>query len=155
MWLAKRFIRRVTSEDLPRVLDIWRGAVDATHHFLTAADRRDIETEVVVILPQLPLWLAVDSCDCPLGFMLLEGSHMEAPYIDSQQRGIGNRRALIEHALTIHSTITTDVNEQNTQALGFYLHIGFNRLGRSEKDNQGHAYPLLHMQLSSPVNTRR
>lgn len=37
--------------------------------------------------------------------------------------------------------------EQNSQALGFYQHIGFSIIGRSELDGQGKPYPLLHMEL--------
>jgi len=40
-----------------------------------------------------------------------------------------------------------DVNEQNPQALGFYLHEGFEVIGRSETDGLGQPYPLLHMKL--------
>jgi putative acetyltransferase len=42
-----------------------------------------------------------------------------------------------------------DVNEQNIQAVGFYKHIGFHVLGRSESDGQGKEYPILHMGLES------
>jgi len=142
-------IRRSTAGDRPRVLDIWREAVDATHHFLTPADKRDIESEVVAFLPQALLWLAVDDNDCSLGFMLLEESRMEALFIDPLQRGRGIGRALVEHALSIQPTITTDVNEQNIQAIGFYMHLGFERIGRSPTDNEGRAYPLIHLRLSS------
>jgi putative acetyltransferase len=150
LWIS----RRTKAADCQRVLDIWRGAVDATHHILTPADRRDIETEVVAFLPQAPFWLAVDDNDHVLGFMLLEGAHMEALFIDPLQRGLGIGCALVQHALSIHPTISADGNEQNTQAIGFYIHIGFERTGHSEKDKQGRAYPLIHMRLSSAVNTR-
>jgi len=45
--------------------------------------------------------------------------------------------------------LTLDVNEQNTQALGFYLHQGFEIVGRSPKDGLGQPYPLLHMRRHS------
>lgn len=38
-----------------------------------------------------------------------------------------------------------DVNEQNEQAVGFYLHMGFEVAGRSELDGTGKPYPLLHL----------
>ncbi|TMD66902.1 MAG: GNAT family N-acetyltransferase [Chloroflexi bacterium] len=49
---------------------------------------------------------------------------------------------------------TVDVNEQNDQALGFYLRMGFVVVGRSELDSNGKPYPLLHMRLAS-VNGKR
>jgi putative acetyltransferase len=42
---------------------------------------------------------------------------------------------------------TVDVNEQNPQAVGFYLHEGFQQVGRSPLDGLGKPYPLLHLSL--------
>ncbi len=40
-----------------------------------------------------------------------------------------------------------DVNEQNPQAVGFYEHMGFRLVSKSELDGEGKPYPILHMQL--------
>lgn len=42
-----------------------------------------------------------------------------------------------------------DVNEQNAQARGFYEHEGFEVIGRSETDEQGEPFPILHMRLKA------
>ena len=138
-------IRKSTSADAMRLIEIWRDAVDATHDFLTREDRMAIEEEVRSFLPAAPLWIAVDRGDRPLGFMLLDGSSMEALFIDPAHRGRGVGRMLVEHALTLRPTLTTDVNEQNAQAVGFYERMGFVRTGRSDRDGQGRAYPLIHL----------
>jgi putative acetyltransferase len=44
--------------------------------------------------------------------------------------------------------MTVDVNEQNEQAVGFYLKMGFQVEGRSDEDGFGKPYPLLHMRLA-------
>jgi len=137
-------IRRSTPEDGRRVVDIWRSAVDATHHFLHDDDRRSIEMEVAAFLPQAPLWLATLDGN-PVAFMLLDGTHMEALFVDASHRGSGAGRTLVTHALTLCEALTTDVNEQNTQAIGFYERLGFKRTGRSSLDAQGRAYPLIHL----------
>jgi putative acetyltransferase len=54
---------------------------------------------------------------------------------------------LVERAQCIQLGLTTDVNEQNAQAVDFYEHLGFERTGRSEMDNQGRPYPLIHLRL--------
>ena len=141
-------IRKSRAADRERILDIWRGAVDATHHFLHPGDRRDIEVEVVAFLPKMSLWLAVDCDDMALGFMLMDGSCMEALFIHPLHRGFGIGRALVQHALTFHSFITTEVNEQNSQGVGFYRHLGFERIGYSHHDQQGRPYPLIHLRKS-------
>lgn len=147
--LPTRKIRRSTSDDVDHVLEIWRNAVDATHHFLSKEDRIAIEAEVVSFLPTVPLWLAVDEQDRPLGWMLLDEDRMEALFVDPVSRGAGVGRALVQHALSLHTTIFTDVNEQNLQAVGFYEHLSFVPIGRSECDGQGRAYPLIHLRSAS------
>lgn len=141
-------IRASTPADSARTIEIWRDAVDATHDFLTREDRIAIEEEVREFLPAAPLWLAVDARDRPLGFMLLDGASMEALFIDPACRGSGIGRVLVEHALALHASLTTDVNEQNAQAVGFYERMGFVRTGRSDRDGQGRAYPLIHLRHS-------
>ena len=138
-------IRRSRFEDGERVLKIWCDAVDATHDFLSPGDRAEIEVMVRDVLPPAPLWLATDVDDYPLGFMLLEEEHMEALFVDPAHRGQGIGRMLVEHALGLHPALTTDVNEQNGQAIGFYERLGFVRTGRSATDNQGRPYPLIHL----------
>ncbi|TWB34743.1 putative acetyltransferase [Nitrospirillum viridazoti] len=138
-------IRPSEARDGVRVLGIWRRAVDATHDFLTPADRAAIDAEVADFLPTAPLWLAVDAADRPIGFMLLNGAHMEALFVDPSHRGTGVGRRLVAHALTLHPVLTTDVNEQNGQAVGFYERLGFHPTGRSALDGQGRSYPLIHL----------
>nr|WP_312476684.1 acetyltransferase [Achromobacter ruhlandii] len=138
-------LRTSTPADGERVVDIWRRAVDATHDFLSPQDRHDIEAEVVGFLPAATLDLAVDANDRALAFMLLDGGHMEALFVDPAARGTGVGRALVEDALRRYPGLSTDVNEQNAQAIGFYERLGFERTGRFERDGQGRAYPLIHL----------
>lgn len=138
-------IRPSRPQDGERAVDIWRAAVDATHDFLTPEDRHALDGTVAGFLPHVPLWLAVDGNDVAIGFMLLDGGHMEALFIHPDHRGQGVGRALVEHALARHPGLTTDVNEQNTQAVGFYRRLGFRPTGRSNTDGQGRPYPLIHL----------
>lgn len=140
-------IRMSRGEDRQRVIEIWCSAVDATHEFLSAEDRTAIGHEVEQLLPQLPLWLAVDDNGRPLAFMALSGSHMDSLFVDAAYRGRGIGRRLVEHARAMHSVLTTDVNEQNPQALGFYERLGFRVTGRSSHDEQNRPYPLLHLKF--------
>lgn len=112
-------LRPAKARDTARILEIWRKAVDATHDFLHRADRAAIEEEVTAFLPEAALTLAVDASDKPLGFMFLHEGHMEALFIDPDYHGRGIGKALVQAALAAHPALTTDVNEQNTQAMGF------------------------------------
>jgi putative acetyltransferase len=143
--------RLSTKDDLPRIMDIWRRAVDATHDFLAPDDRDAIEAELVTFFPQISLMLAVDDNDTPLGFMFLHDGHMEALFIDPDQHAKGIGKALIQRAVAEHPALTTDVNEQNHKAIGFYEHQGFERTGRSTHDGQDRPYPLIHLRYKAAV----
>ena len=141
-------IRPARAADGARLLDIWRRAVDATHDFLEATDRQAIDQEVSAFLPQSAAWLATDADDCAVGFMLIDGTHMDALFIDPDWHGKGVGRSLVEHGLALHPAMTTHVNEQNEGALTFYERMGFARTGRSDHDGQGRPYPLLHLRYA-------
>lgn len=138
-------IRRSRDDDGARIVEIWRDAVDATHDFLTRDDRIALDELVSGFLPGAPCWLAVDDKDRPVAFMLIDDGHMDALFVDPAVRGTGVGAALVRHALASHPRMTTDVNEQNGQAIGFYEHLGFRRTGRSPLDGQGRPYPLIHL----------
>ena len=138
-------IRMSRPSEAPSIIQIWKNSVDATHDFLTAYDRQEIEKEVVGFFSETPVWVAANQQDQPLGFMFLHDGHLEALFVDASARGLGVGKQLISHALALHPDLSVDVNEQNQQAVGFYQHLGFQVSGRSALDNQGRPYPLLHL----------
>ncbi|WP_321364218.1 acetyltransferase [uncultured Celeribacter sp.] len=143
--------RPSSDQDLSRVMEIWRRAVDATHHFLAPVDKSAIEAELMEFFPKVSLQLAVDAAGTPQGFMFLHDGHLEALFIDPDQHGKGIGKALISRAIAAHPELTTDVNEQNPEALAFYEHVGFVRTGTSSHDGQGRPYPLIHLRHQSPM----
>ncbi len=138
-------LRSSRPQDGARVIDIWRRAVDATHHFLAPADRQALDAKVSALLPAAPLRLAVDADDVPQAFMWVVDGQLEALFVDPAQHGRGLGRRLVEQALREHPHLCTDVNAQNPQALAFYTRLGFVETGRSPLDGQGRAYPLVHL----------
>lgn len=138
-------IRMSRPAEAPEIIQIWKNSVDATHDFLSAHDRQEVEKEVVGFFSETPVWVATNQHDQPLGFMFLHDGHLEALFVDASARGLGVGKSLISYALAMHPDLSVDVNEQNQQAVGFYQHMGFQVSGRSEQDNQGRPYPLLHL----------
>lgn len=138
-------IRCSRHDEGEKLIAIWCRSVDATHDFLSTEYRTELEDRVSAFLPEAPLWVAVTEKDDPVAFMLLTGEHMDALFVDSTVRGCGVGKLLIEHALTLAPKLTTNVNEQNEQAVGFYQKMGFKVTGRSETDDLGKPYPLLNL----------
>lgn len=141
-------IRQATNADHPLLLDIWLRAVRATHHFLQQADIEALLVQLRdVYLPAVELWIAQDLKGGPLGFIGLNESHVEMLFIEPNRRGEGIGRALLDHARSSRGQMSVDVNEQNPEAVGFYLHYGFIQTGRSPLDGEGRPFPLLHLSL--------
>ena len=138
-------IRRSRHDEGKKLIAIWCRSVDATHDFLSKEYRIELEKLVRSFLPEAPLWVAADEQEEPVAFMLLTGDHMDALFVDPEARGCGVGKLLIEHALSLAPTLTTNVNEQNEQAVGFYKKLGFRVTGRAELDELGRPYPLLHL----------
>ncbi|MDG9884907.1 acetyltransferase [Pseudomonas putida CSV86] len=141
-------IRQATNADHPLLLDLWLRSVRATHHFLQPSDIEALLPQLRdTYLPAVELWVAVDDLDLPTGFIGLNESHVEMLFIEPDLRGQGIGRALLDHARHSRSGLSVDVNEQNPEAAGFYLHYGFVQTGRSPLDGEGRPFPLLHMRL--------
>jgi len=151
------FIRIATPADHETLLDRWLTSVRATHTFVSAADIESLIPEVRHYLGsgESQIWVACEDTGAIMGFMGLSGSKMEALFLAPQFHGRGAGRELVRHAHSLCSDLTVDVNEQNTAARRFYEACGFVVEGRSELDEQGRPYPLLHMRLTVPNNLHR
>ena len=141
-------VYRGTRHDAPRALEIWRAAVDATHRFLSAEHRTEIDAIVAEWLPTADLWLVDDESGRPAGFLAMDGRMIDALFVDPALHGRGYGTALLNQALRLAPDAVVDANEQATNALPFYLARGFVRTGRSETDPGGRPYPLIHLRYA-------
>jgi putative acetyltransferase len=73
-------------------------------------------------------------------------------FVHPAWRGQGIGRRLLSYAVTTLGADELDVNEQNPQAIGFYLRMGFEVVGRSAVDGLGKPYPLLQMRVRHAVS---
>lgn len=137
-----------TAADYPALIDIWETSVRATHDFLTEAHITALRKQILdVYMPQLPLWVARNEAGIMQGFIACLERRIEMLFVSPQSHGHGVGKSLINYAITELAANEVDVNEQNPQALGFYLHMGFESVGRSEQDGEGNPFPLLHLRL--------
>ena len=140
--VAQTVIRRAAGpEEYPRLVAIWRSAVDATHDFLAEADRDEIQSHVASdYLPHVELHVA-DLDGLPVGFAGVSGESLEMLFVDARHLGQGIGTGLLSFVVAQCGVRTVDVNEQNAQAVDFYRRRGFTVVGRSEQDDQGRPLP--------------
>jgi len=113
--------------DDPVLGALWERSVRATHDFLPEDDIQrllPLVRDTYLPMPALEVWVYEDQ-DGIAGFIGTGGQNVEMLFIDPDRRGQGIGRQLLDHARARHDTLTVDVNEQNPQAVGFYLHYGF------------------------------
>ncbi|MDE7174421.1 MAG: GNAT family N-acetyltransferase, partial [Helicobacter sp.] len=136
---------------LPHVVKLWEGSVRSSHHFLNEQDILSIQREVKKALKSTQHVIVAKQKKTFLGFIGIEKNRIEMLFVSPLifRQGIG--RALIKETLNRflnhYQTISVDCNEQNSQALGFYRHLGFEIIGRSPTDSAGRDFPIVHLEV--------
>ncbi len=138
-------IRPARADDHEALLRLWRGAVEATHDFLTPADIDWYERAVAEYLPQMSDLRVADEDGTPVGFIAQEDGEIQMLFVDPAHHGSGIGSALLAAVATGHPVLQVDVNEANPSGRAFYAARGFVQVGRSELDGEGRPFPLLHL----------
>lgn len=140
-------ITGINPDEYTSVINVWEASVRATHHFLK---EEDIQYYKPLILNQylqaVELFAVRNNDNEIIGFSGITEDNIEMLFIDPLYRGKGIGKTLILDALKNHHITKVSVNEQNEQALGFYLHIGFSIKNRHETDGSGKPYPILDLE---------
>ncbi|MGI0117876.1 acetyltransferase [Zooshikella sp. RANM57] len=137
-----------SQKDYSELVSVWESSVRATHDFLTEQDILFYKPMLAdQFFPQVTLKCIKNTDNRILGFIGTAEKNIEMLFIDPDYRGQGVGKKLLTYALNQLGTTKVDVNEQNDQAVGFYQHLGFKVIGRSDKDGMGKPFPLLHMEI--------
>lgn len=126
------------------LLLVWESSVAATHDFLSNQDIIMLRPAVLGELRHVPVLLVAVEEEKPVGFLGMDRDLVKMLFVDAACRGRGTGGALLDEAM-IRGARRVDVNEDNRQAIGFYLHMGFKVSGRSPSDGLGLPFPILHM----------
>ncbi|AJW65260.1 putative N-acetyltransferase YjaB [Elizabethkingia miricola] len=141
-------IREANSEDYADVIRVWEASVRATHHFLDPEDITFYKSIIPEALPQVKLFIYEIEGQVA-GFMGVSGNTLDMLFINPayRRKGIGSK--LFQYAQSEFQISRVDVNEQNQQAVDFYLKTGFVQTGRRATDDFGKAFPILEMTLEN------
>ncbi|KRK90114.1 GNAT family N-acetyltransferase [Lentilactobacillus sunkii] len=144
-----------TTKMLAQLIWVWESSVKKTHHFLSDEEIQQIKPDAMAALKLVPtLVVMFDSEHFPVGFMGIDQNQLEMLFIEPGHRGQGIGKQLIQLGISRYGVTQTTVNEQNTQALEFYQHMGFYEVKRFPLDDQGRPYPLLEMRLLTDIKQK-
>jgi putative acetyltransferase len=144
-------INEILESEYPETVAVWEASVRATHDFLKEEDIVYFRPLILnEYLKAVDLKCVKDSQKKIIGFLGVADRKIEMLFIHPDVRGHGIGKMLVDYAIHHMQSTKVDVNEQNRQAVGFYEHLGFTVISRSELDSLGMPYPILHMELVAP-----
>lgn len=131
-----------------QLLEVWEDSVKATHLFLSNEEIENIKKYVPqAISGVLHLVIIENENNIPIAFMGIEDKKLEMLFIKNNERGKGLGKQLLNYGIENYNVNELAVNEQNPNAKGFYEYMGFKTYKRTQLDEQGNPYPILHMRL--------
>lgn len=141
-------IDTISKTEFPEVVVVWEASVRATHHFLKEEDILYFKPLILnEYLNAVQLGCIRNTDKEIIGFMGVADRQLEMLFIHPEYRGMGVGKSLLTYSIHELNVNKVDVNEQNEQAVEFYMHCGFEIISRSELDASGKPYPILHMEL--------
>jgi len=143
-------ITHVDKDEYQELVVVWEASVRATHHFLQEEDIDYFKPLILnTYLDAVELRCIKVDKEKIVGFLGVAEQNLEMLFILPEYRGKRIGKSLLNYSLDALNIIKVDVNEQNEQAVGFYIHHGFETIRRSELDATGKPYPILHMELKN------
>lgn len=154
--IRKRYeIAACRESESDELLCLWEASVRSSHHFLNETDIQYYKPLVRnQYFPAVSLYIIRNDEKKIAAFIGLSGELIEMLFVLPGEQGKGYGKCLLDFAVQEKQIEKVDVNEQNEQALQFYLKNGFDVQGRDATDYTGKPFPILHLAKLSPLITR-
>lgn len=144
-------LRDPSPEVLDELLAVWEQSVRSSHGFLSEEDIDFFKPLIRNEYFRAVRLFVIRGADGHIAaFMGLSDEMIEMLFVRPDEQGRGHGKALVSLAINKYHIYKVDVNEQNPQALGFYLRMGYQITGRDALDPTGKPFPILHMSLIPP-----
>lgn len=149
-------VREFQSGDLERISEIWLEANVSAHGFIPGRYWEGQLEAVRALLPQAEVFVFQDEAGVILGFIGLNGGHIEGIFVRGAARSRGLGRQLLNRAKAAHGRLTLDVYQKNGRAIAFYRREGFRVEGAGTDGNTGEPeYRMLWERRSAEADGRR
>jgi len=149
-------IESINDRDRPRLLEVWEASVRATHQFVSEEKIGHLKNLIIEqqYFFHSEIFCVRNDTGAIAGFAGITGDSLDMLFLHPSIIGTGAGKTLMQYAITVKGVSRVDVNEQNKNAREFYEHFGFEVTGRSETDDNGEPFPLLHMMRPKQITTQ-
>ena len=142
-----------TEKEYDELTELWEASVRQTHTFLAPGDielyRQMIQEKM---FPSCTVVYMKDDDGRISSFVGVSGDKIEMLFTLPKHFGKGLGKRLFWHAVCEMGANKLDVNEQNVEAVNFYMRQGCKVVARSPRDDAGHPYPILHLECINSTN---
>lgn len=129
-------IRQFQISDTEQVMQIWLQGNEDAHPFIPGKYWRSHFAAVQEQIKQAEV--SVYEAEGKIqGFIGITEGYIAGIFVSRSYRSCGIGRQLLEYAKQMHSTLSLDVYEKNTQAVDFYLREKFVIASRQTDENTG------------------
>lgn len=139
-------LMKPTEADYDELTAVWEASVRATHHFLSEAAIQFFKPLVRNEFLKAVQLYSIRNETGIVAFLGVQDGKIEMLFIHPNTMGRGLGKKLLLFAVHELGATQVGVNEQNTQAVEFYKHIGFKQISRSPVDGMGKPFPMLLME---------
>jgi putative acetyltransferase len=137
----------VKKQDYSDLIEVWEKAVRATHDFLPDEEIDYLRSMILGKYFDCMHLKCVKNIDGKIiAFSGVTDKKLEMLFVLPAAQGKGVGSALCQWAIEYQKATQVDVFEQYPPARKFYQRFGFMVVSRSEFDEEGKPYPILHME---------
>ncbi len=134
---AKMKIRKLETEDIKAVVDLWYQTSIVAHDFISADYwEKNKEAMAFEYLPNSETYLAIEG-ETIVGFIAMMDSFLAAIFVDNKIQGKGIGKALLNFVKGTRKTIQLNVYKKNTKTVDFYKGQGFKIMSENEEEETG------------------
>lgn len=117
-------IRKYEPDDLNRIMEIWLSSNIEAHSFIRREYWQDCFGGAAEAIPLAEVYTALSDGEI-VGFIGLNGGHIEGIFVDADHRSKGVGKSLIDFAKELYPKLSLCVYEKNSRAADFYKREGF------------------------------
>ena len=138
-------IRRLTKDDLDRVVQIWLETNLKAHYFISEDYWKGNEQTVREMLAESELYLYETDNDHEIqGFIGLVDDYIGGIFVQSEAQSKGIGKQLLDYVKQMKSKLTLSVYEKNSRAIEFYQRENFKIISEGmDEENDEKEYTMV------------